>query len=303
MWHLSASGGTGSPTPPSISSNSAGTLTFWVSQLRNNCESPRVPISFTIAPQPTPPVVSNLAPICQGETIPEWASLVNGSNLLWYTTESGGTGTANPPIARTSSPGNYHLWVSQSENNCESPRVKVSYTVMAAPSVPVVADIPPLCSGDATPNLVEFVSGSNLTWYSSDTVLTGSLSLPVINTNEAGNYSFWVSQSDNNCESPRTPLNLAILPSPAEPNLADIPALCVGDPAPMLTQFVSGTNLQWYEAPSSQVGSDTTPVIETTLARSYQFWVSQSLNSCEGPKTPIEAVSYTHLTLPTKRIV
>lgn len=288
MWHLSASGGTGSPTPPSISSNSAGTPTFWVSQLRNNCESPRVPISFTIAPQPTPPVVSNLAPICQGETIPEWASLVNGSNLLWYTTESGGTGTANPPIARTSSPGNYHLWVSQSENNCESQRVKVSYTVMAAPSVPVVADIPPLCSGDAAPNLVEFVSGSNLTWYSSDTVLTGSLSPPVINTNEAGNYSFWVSQSDNNCESPRTPLNLAILPSPAEPNLADIPALCVGDPSPMLTQFVSGTNLQWYEAPSNQVGSDTTPVIETTEARSYQFWVSQSLNSCEGPKTPIE---------------
>ncbi len=287
-WHLSATGGSGSPTPPIINNGSAGIQTFWVSQLRNSCESARVPLSFTIVSPPNTPTITGIPAVCQDEPIPAWASLVSGSNLRWYTTEAGGTGMANPPVARTDTPGTYDLWVSQSENNCESQRIKISYTVNASPTVPLVSDIPPLCAGDTSPNLIDFVSGTQLNWYSSDTILAGSLSPPNINTNEAGNYSFWVSQSANNCESPRAPVNLAILPSPPEPDIAEAPAFCVGDSVPALTQFISGTNLQWYESPSSQDGATTPPSIETTEAHSYQFWLSQSLNGCEGPKAPFE---------------
>lgn len=287
-WHLSAMGGSGSPTPPNINSSSMGIQTFWVSQLRNSCESARVPLSFTIVSPPSTPTVSSSPSVCQDEPIPAWANLVSGSNLRWYTTEAGGTGMPNPPVARTDTPGTFELWVSQSENNCESQRVKVSYTVNSSPTVPVVSNILPLCAGDTSPNLTDFVSGTQLNWYSSDTILAGSLSPPNINTNEAGNYSFWVSQSENNCESPRAPVNLAILPSPPEPDIAEAPAFCVGDSVPALTQFISGTNLQWYESPSSQDGLTTSPSIETTEAQSYQFWLSQSLNGCEGPKASFE---------------
>lgn len=288
QWYESQSSQLGEATPPSVSSSTAGTQTFWVSQSSNNCESPRVPISITIDPQSAPPIVTNTVSVCQGEVIPDWASLVTGSNLLWYATENGGTGTTDPPVARSSSPGSYHLWVSQSDNNCESPRVKVSYTIKAAPPIPQVTSIPDLCSGDAIPNLVEFVSGSNISWYSSDTILSGSLSPPGINTSEAGNYTFWVSQSEDNCESPRTPLRLTINASPAAPEIAEIPAFCVGDSVPALTQFVSGTNLKWYEGLDQQLGEITPPTIETTEARSYQFGVSQSLNACEGPTALLE---------------
>jgi hypothetical protein len=61
---------------------------------------------------------------CQNATAT--ALSATGSNLLWYTQASGGTGSATAPTPSTASSGTTSYWVSQTETGtCESPRTKI----------------------------------------------------------------------------------------------------------------------------------------------------------------------------------
>ncbi len=78
-WYTTASGGTGSTSAPTPSTNLAGTTTFYVSQTLNGCEGPRAAIAVTVNPIPSiVPYVQlnggtwlqqNTAQICQGGSL------------------------------------------------------------------------------------------------------------------------------------------------------------------------------------------------------------------------------------------
>lgn len=53
----------------------------------------------------------------------------SGSNLLWYTSETGGTGTTIAPTPSTSVVGTTSYWVSQNPFGCESNRLKIDVIV------------------------------------------------------------------------------------------------------------------------------------------------------------------------------
>jgi hypothetical protein len=54
----------------------------------------------------------------------------SGSNLRWYSSASGGTGSLTAPVPNTSNAGTMSYWVSQTENGaCESPRAKIDVEV------------------------------------------------------------------------------------------------------------------------------------------------------------------------------
>ena len=53
-----------------------------------------------------------------------------GTNILWYTSETGGTGSTVTPTPDTSVLGVTSYWVSQTENFCESPRIEIKVTVL-----------------------------------------------------------------------------------------------------------------------------------------------------------------------------
>lgn len=56
----------------------------------------------------------------------------NGTGLLWYTTATGGTGSATAPTPSTATVGNTSYWVSSTNaNGCESARVEIVVTVNA----------------------------------------------------------------------------------------------------------------------------------------------------------------------------
>ena len=56
----------------------------------------------------------------------------NGSGLLWYTTATGGTGSATAPTLSTATVGSTSYWVSSTNaNGCESARVEIVFTVNA----------------------------------------------------------------------------------------------------------------------------------------------------------------------------
>lgn len=77
----------------------------------------------------TTPVVYN-----QGDTASALTATTgaNGTGLMWYTTASGGTGSATAPTPSTASFGNTSYWVSSTNaNGCESARVEIMVTVIA----------------------------------------------------------------------------------------------------------------------------------------------------------------------------
>jgi len=52
-----------------------------------------------------------------------------GTNLLWYTADTGGVGTLTAPIPSTTTPGTYQWWVTQTIKGCESDRTTMTVIV------------------------------------------------------------------------------------------------------------------------------------------------------------------------------
>lgn len=161
---------------------------------------------------PPTPLLTGDSNYCVGETyVPVSVSGFTGS-LLWYTTATGGTGTASPPSVNTSVPGTTVLYVSQVVSGCESERASITIVVRPLPAAPVVTGPLLFCPNDPYPLFT--VTGTNLLWYMSATGGVGSPEQPIVDTSRPGLFTMYVSQADSFCSSPRTPVSITINPGP-----------------------------------------------------------------------------------------
>jgi gliding motility-associated-like protein len=121
LWYTQAQGGVPSSIAPVPATSTPGDEYYYVTQTINGCESPRATVAVQILPPPAPPTpVVDL--YCQNE-VPQGLN-INGQNLLWYLTDSGGEGsTAFPSVAQLSA--KTAFYVSQTVNGCESDRAPV----------------------------------------------------------------------------------------------------------------------------------------------------------------------------------
>ncbi len=89
---------------------------------------------FTVTPGISAgPGVTNLT-YCQNAPAPALTAV--GTNLLWYSTATGGTGSATAPVPSTATPGVYTWWVTQHVGLCtESVRVPITVTVNPQPVI------------------------------------------------------------------------------------------------------------------------------------------------------------------------
>ncbi|MBP6611108.1 MAG: VCBS repeat-containing protein, partial [Paludibacter sp.] len=72
----------------------------------------------------TQPVATTQITYTVGQTASQLSTTTTGTNLLWYTTATGGTGSATAPTPSTASVGSTTYWVSSTNaNGCESARV------------------------------------------------------------------------------------------------------------------------------------------------------------------------------------
>ena len=172
-------------------------------------------------------------------------------------------------------------------DGCTGPTASIVVTVNALPTAPLVANASVhFCQNStSTPLTALASSGATLIWYSG-TGGTGSPTAPVPPTNVAGQQTYYVSQSVNGCEGPRTLITVTIDPLPAAPVTSPTPiTYCQGVTALPLTASGTGT-LNWYTtagAPPSQ----TAPIPSTTTPGLFTYYVSQTVNGCEGPQAPI----------------
>ncbi|MBS1915616.1 MAG: SprB repeat-containing protein [Bacteroidetes bacterium] len=105
---------------------------------------------------PAAPAVTTPVTYCQGATAS--ALTASGTNLLWYTASTGGTGSSTAPIPSTSTPGSTTYYVSQTIG-CESPRAAITVVVNSAPSTSVNGSTNVTCYGGTDGTITIAVTG------------------------------------------------------------------------------------------------------------------------------------------------
>lgn len=285
-WYTSATGGIGSTTAPTPSTANAGTTNYYVSQTDGSgCESDRAQISVVIIAKPAKPIINSPVNYCQfGPNIPALNVFVNGANITWYTTPTGGTGSTTTPVINTNVTGTTTFYVTQKVNGCESIRGALVVNVIAKPQPPVVSDTQ-ICQFASAGNLT--ATGTNLRWYTSATGGTGSSTAPTPNTANLGITKYYVSQTVNGCESDRDSIEVMIKPLPDAPQGLDV-SYCQFENATQL--LAAGNGLKWYTTPTGGTGTSTPPIPSTSVADTFNWYVSQTLNGCEGPRDTVTVI-------------
>jgi len=289
-WYgTNATGGTASPVAPTPPTSSTGSSTYYVSQTLNGCESPRASLLVSVNAVPPAPTATSPAPYC--EDAPASPLTASGQQLRWYgTSATGGTASTSPSVPSTDVVGTTNYYVSQTVNGCESPRRAIPVEVKPKPGAPTTATVPPYCQNQtAGPLSATATTGGTLIWYgTSATGGTASSVAPTPGTTTAGIVNYYVSQTVNGCEGPRAAIPVTVRPRPAAPGTSPV-SLCQDRPASPLTAtpLANGT-LNWYgTSPTSGTASATAPTPPTSATGSNTYYVSQTVNGCEGVRGSI----------------
>lgn len=304
--------GSGSPFTPVINTNIAGTFDFWVTETNGgSCESDATQVTITINDQPSAPNATDPAEICTGEAVPGLLANGSGGTLNWYDQDpdmgnpaSIGTGSPFTPAINTNTTGTFDFWVTETNGaGCESAATQVTITINNGPATPMATDPAAICIGETIPTLMANGGNGTLNWYDEDpstatpAVLgTGATFTPTINSNTAGTFDFWVTESSaTGCESAPEMVSITIVAEPAAPTANDPNSICIDDPVPDLTANGSGGTLTWYDADPAMgnpasigTGSPFMPAIDNTVAGSTTFWVTETnATGCEGAATEV----------------
>ena len=273
--------------------------TFYVTQTVNNCESLADTVILTIHAIPGQLSVADIE-VCYDETVPDFSA--TGDSIRWYKYGmpdsllfSGNTFDTGETEA-----GTYTYYVTETQNNCESLADTVILTIHAIPGQLSVADIE-VCFGETVPDF--FATGDNIRWYKDGTPDTLLFSGNTFTTDETetGSYTYYVTETQNNCESPADTVILTINPVYEIPIEAEI---CDGDIYNFFGAELTETG-DYSDTPNSINGCDSiillslivNPVYETPIeveicnGESYDFLgtelteagdYSDTLNSING---------------------
>jgi hypothetical protein len=229
-------------------------------------------------------------------------SITSGGNpIVWTFNPSSVTGvTVGTPVSF-----NVTYTYTDPATGCRNTSAPQTLTVSARPSIVPVGSISPgttveICQGTIiNPYTATTVAGTTYSWYTSNPPVTpdatGDSYLPPVNNLIAGTSTFYVTRTINGCESRQAPLALTftVKPSPAAPASDFSREYCVNQTVPNSDLVVSGTSVRWYNGSTNtfitQTSSPTAAAlgIDNTVAGSYSFLATQTVNSCEGAATKI----------------
>jgi gliding motility-associated-like protein len=230
---------TGSGDVPSFMASNAGTaaITSVVTVTPNlgACVGAPVTYSITVNPKPAIASVSNVT-ACNNALVPSinWNSIPSGASYTWTNPVTGiGLGASGSGVISSFTAVNTNtaavstnIHVTPTLNGCTGAASSFSITVNPTPAAPAVSNST-YCRNDVAVALSP--SGANILWYSSAAGGAGSTAAPTPSTAAASTTPYFVSQTVNGCESPRSTLTVLVreLPSAAlAPVSPACPPLC-----------------------------------------------------------------------------
>jgi gliding motility-associated-like protein len=301
------------PTPPTgsvitytlfvgttqIASNTTGTFTSLLPQtnykitatINQTCSGVQVSRNFTLPVAAALPTVTPAITYCQGATATALTAI--GTNLLWYTTATGGAGATTAPTPTTTTIGTTAYYVSQNTTgNCESPRAQINVQVTAALNAPIAATPITYCQG-ATATVLS-ATGTNLLWYTNITGGIGTITAPTPNTTTVGSTAYYVSQSNTggNCESPRATINVNITPL-LTANAGNTITIAAGTTTQLNAIATAGADYTWSStiAPISLSNINIlNPIANPLQTTTYLLTVKDVVGNCPTVSSSVQVI-------------
>ena len=227
--------------------------TYYTSQTLNACESARVAVEVTVNTTAEPVVAEQT--FCNAATVADL--IATGTAIQWYAEEVGGVALADTEALTTAT-----YFVSQTENSCESARTSVLVTVNTTDAPEASAQT--ICGAGTIADLV--ATGTDIQWYST---LTGGTAL--VNTTALVAGTYYASQTENACESPRTSVEVTI---------NALPTATIARVDDTLTASIENATYQWIlcDDSSTPIEGATSQSYTATAAGSYAVMVTE--NGC-----------------------
>ena len=275
-WYRTETGGT-AEGPITPTSTTGGVTGFWISQVVNNCEGPRLKIEQTINPASPDPNTTTVLLCKDQQTTPLTAG---GTGLNWYDGNGTliGTTAPTPPTTQT---GDFRYRVSQTSNGCESKKVDLLVQVRTTPGSPGVAAVS-LCHNQVAKPLT--ATGDGLSWYEQETGGNSQTALTP-QTSTLGDKAYWVSQRFGTCEGPRAKLLTTVNAVPVAPTAAG-KDFCINDPATALV--ATGEALRWYTTADRSGAAQLTVTPTTDRGQTLTYYVTQTKNGCQSDPTTVQ---------------
>ncbi|MBD0256766.1 MAG: SprB repeat-containing protein, partial [Cytophagales bacterium] len=236
-----------------------------------------------------PPTVTNAA-ICVGIPLPTLtATGASGAEIRWY--DENGVGISDKSTFKPTTDqvdnkaaGTHTFYVTQKVGGCESPRTAVTLTIHAFPNAPVVSSPAPICAGQDIPVLSATGTGTIRWQDNAATVLgTGSTFTPNIDKSVAGTYTFYVTQTRNDCESSSTAVTITIHPAPAKPAITGTLSFCQGGQTELTSSATSDN--QWL-LNGNPIPGATDQTLTVNAAGTYSVRVANA-DGCTATADPV----------------
>jgi len=273
-WYTTLTGGTALTATEVLTAQ-----TYYASQSIGECESGRTPVAVTVTPLPAAPIAAPQL-FCGPSTVSQLV-VTTGASPKWYTAETGGAELAGTEALATAT-----YYVSQTVTDCEGPRTAVAVTVNPIPAAPV-ASAQAFC-GPTTVAALMVTTGEATKWYAAE---TGGAELDETAAITTGTY--YVSQTMNGCESPRTSVAVTVNAIPAAPAVDNVQTFCTA--ATIADLDTTGTGILWYTAPAGGTAlAETTAIaVGTSL-----YYASQTVDGCESTLRSAVAVQLNNTPAP-----
>ncbi|GAB3778646.1 hypothetical protein GCM10028818_27940 [Spirosoma horti] len=234
---------------------------------------------------PVSPTATSPAAYCEGVTAQPLSA--SGQNLKWYGTNATGgswSGSATVPSTAATAIGSTSYYVTQTVNGCESERTAIPVQVKDTPTAPGTSAID-FCQGTGSPTLsASLVANATANWYGTNP--SGGLAsptAPVPTNNNVGTTIYYVSQTLAGCEGPRATLSVRVKATPGAPGTNPISFCNKSQTQPL---SAAGSDLKWYDS-SDNLLNGGAPTPSSDAVGSQEFKVSQTIESCEGPKATV----------------
>ena len=254
-------------TAATYSATTAGSYTVDVTNI-NGCKATSAATIITVNAVPNAPTVVSPVTYCQNAS--STTLTATGTNLLWYTSLTGGTGMPTAPIPATTVTGTTNYYVSQI-NGCESARSTIAVTVNVSPMAAITAGTTTIfCAGGSV--TLTSSTGSSYVWKNGSTTV-GTNSSYVATT--GGSYTVEVTNA-NGCKttSAATAVIVNALPTTTIATSSGT-TFCTGGSVTLTAS--AGSSYVWKNG-TTQVG--TAANYSATTAGSYTVEVTNA-NGCK----------------------
>lgn len=299
-WGTESSGGIPSSVATIPSTSSAGSTTYYVSQSITGCEGPRAGIDVLVINLPVVSTVNDTQ-VCSGATVPAYtfSGSPAGTTINW-TNNNTGIGLTGSGIQNTSSFTAVNngttsvssiITLTPVYGNCTGSTISFSITIDPKP-IATVTNVS-ACNGSSVPgiNWTSTPAGASYTWAAGNTSIgisasgTGSVNLftGINNGTTDAVSTVSVTPTLNGCTGDESTFSITIKPTPSAPIVPATPVYCKNATASPLSP--SGVDYLWYTAATGGTGNITAPTPSTNLAGSQTYFVSQTIDGCEGPRS------------------